>query len=215
MSPELFDPEGFDLKDGRQTKPSDCYAFGMVMYEVLAGRAPFHRYHGYAVVVRILKGERPGKPQGEEGGLFADDIWSVLDGCWQPNPGNRPSIRRVLQCLERVSSSWTPRTVVGLPSNLPSRTSEQSAEESADECEGSSPPRTVSSQSSRRHPLKGDPSESSICPPTHEFSALPCDAPGYRGLGMSVVNPHRSDSEEPAGIPDGVSWVDVLDGSRH
>ena len=34
MSPELLDPEGFGATDRRPTKQSDCYALGMVVYEV-------------------------------------------------------------------------------------------------------------------------------------------------------------------------------------
>jgi serine/threonine protein kinase len=34
VSPELLDPERFGVSDGRPTKQSDCYAFGMVVYEV-------------------------------------------------------------------------------------------------------------------------------------------------------------------------------------
>jgi len=34
MSPELLDPEKFGMKDYRPTKQSDCYALGMVVYEV-------------------------------------------------------------------------------------------------------------------------------------------------------------------------------------
>ena len=37
MSPELLDPERFGNSDGRQTKQSDCYALGMVVYEVGEG----------------------------------------------------------------------------------------------------------------------------------------------------------------------------------
>jgi hypothetical protein len=33
MSPELLDPPQFD-SDGRPTRESDCYALGMVIYEV-------------------------------------------------------------------------------------------------------------------------------------------------------------------------------------
>ena len=34
MSPELFDPTRFGLPKVRLTKESDCYALGMVIYEV-------------------------------------------------------------------------------------------------------------------------------------------------------------------------------------
>jgi len=37
MSPELLDPERFGMpepEDNRPTKQSDCYALGMVIYEV-------------------------------------------------------------------------------------------------------------------------------------------------------------------------------------
>ena len=34
MSPELLDPEEFGASDDRPTKKSDCYALGMVVYEV-------------------------------------------------------------------------------------------------------------------------------------------------------------------------------------
>ena len=34
MSPELLDPERFEITDCRPTKQSDCYALGMVIYEV-------------------------------------------------------------------------------------------------------------------------------------------------------------------------------------
>jgi len=34
MSPELLDPDRFGFADDRPTKQSDCYALGMVVYEV-------------------------------------------------------------------------------------------------------------------------------------------------------------------------------------
>ena len=42
MSPELLDPEQFGASDVRPTKKSDCYALGMVVYEVrLDAAVPF------------------------------------------------------------------------------------------------------------------------------------------------------------------------------
>jgi len=40
MSPELLDPERFGITDYRPTKKSDCYALGMVVYEVRADMIP-------------------------------------------------------------------------------------------------------------------------------------------------------------------------------
>ena len=159
MGPELFDPEKFNLKDSRQTKHSDRYALGMVIYEVLSGQVPFFRHHGYGIIGRITKGERPGRPQGEEGAWFTDNIWGILECCWEPNPSNRPNTKDVLRCLEDVSRSWKPpsQTVAGpLTINLLARNSGSGAEESMDEGEVSSPSQAVSSQSPKKLPLKGN-----------------------------------------------------------
>ena len=105
MSPELLDPE---TQDRRQTKHSDCYALGMVMYEVLSGQIPFYQHMHLVIPWKVVGGDRPQRPQGAEGVWFMDDVWGVLERCWAPQPGDRPSIEGVLQCLEKISESWTP-----------------------------------------------------------------------------------------------------------
>lgn len=105
MSPELFHPEKFGLKDARPTKQSDCYAFGMVIYEVLSGQAPFAPLHGCVVVGKVIEGERPGRPNGPEGAQFTDDLWQTLSWCWTAQPQCRPCVTAVFECLERVSNS--------------------------------------------------------------------------------------------------------------
>jgi len=165
MSPELFDPESFGLKDNRPTKHSDCYALGMLIYEVLSGQVPFFRHHGYAAVLRILKGNRPERPQGAVGTWFTDDIWSISERCWEPVPGDRPRIKDILQYLETVSGSWMPpssQVLVSPPAtDPPERIVDSSIEEDADESETSSPLQGVSSRTSGKHP-KGDPNENHI-----------------------------------------------------
>jgi hypothetical protein len=108
MSPELFCPGNFGLKDSRRTKRSDCYALGMVIYEVLSGQAPFHGCGVYAVVIMVNGGERPGRPRGVEGEWFANGVWGILERCWAAKPHERPRIENVLRCLEEVSMFWTP-----------------------------------------------------------------------------------------------------------
>ena len=100
MSPELLAPEQAD----RPTKSSDCYALGMVIYEVLSGRTPFHQLQNHIVVQRVIEGLRPGRPEGEEGVWFTDELWGMVERCWTPGPDNRPSINTVLECLGLRSS---------------------------------------------------------------------------------------------------------------
>ena len=100
MSPELLNPEDFDLETIRPTKNSDCYALGMVIYEVLSGQIPFASSWTPAAISKVLNGERPRRPQGKEGELFTDGIWGLLDDCWKHNPKNRPHVKAVLQHLE-------------------------------------------------------------------------------------------------------------------
>ena len=105
MSPELLDP---DAQDYNRTERSDCYALGMVVYEVLSGLLPFYQYPDLIVVGKVVGGGRPERPQGARGAWFTDDVWETLERCWTPQPGNRPGIGDVLQCLEKVSRSWVP-----------------------------------------------------------------------------------------------------------
>jgi len=100
MSPELIDPQRFGFKKSRPTKPSDCYALGMVVYETISGRLPFHQHADLTVFMKVMKGERPARGAG-----FAESLWKVLAKCWAPQPNERPSIEDVLQCLDTVSNS--------------------------------------------------------------------------------------------------------------
>jgi serine/threonine protein kinase len=99
MSPELIDPKRFGLKKGCRTKSSDCYALGMVVYETISGRSPFHQHADYTVVMKVLEGGRPTRGAG-----FARSLWNMLTLCWAPQPGDRPTIEDVFQCLEAVGT---------------------------------------------------------------------------------------------------------------
>ena len=108
MSPELLHPDQFGLEDSRPTKESDCYALGMVIYEVLSGQAPFMPLKNFIVMRKVTEGERPARPGGAKGAWFTDDLWGVMNLCWEAQPANRPNIAAVLECLDRVSGTWKP-----------------------------------------------------------------------------------------------------------
>ena len=57
MSPELIDPESFNLTESRPTKESDCYALGMVIYEVLSGQTPFAPSRGLPIILKVMGGD--------------------------------------------------------------------------------------------------------------------------------------------------------------
>ena len=102
MSPELFDPQT------RHTNHSDCYALGMVIYEVLSGHVPFPQCDGYAAIPKVVMGEHPVRPHGMKGVWFTDEVWEVCGNCWTTEPERRPSVEGVLQRLEEASGSWKP-----------------------------------------------------------------------------------------------------------
>ena len=108
MSPELLDPDQFESGGGRPTKESDCYALGMVIYEVLSGKVPFAPLKEFMVVRKVLEGKRPSIPEGAEGAWFTDDLWMTLNLCWATRPESRPSVEAVLERLGEVSGTWVP-----------------------------------------------------------------------------------------------------------
>jgi len=106
MSPELLDPEQFGLKDSCLTKESDCYALGMVVYEVLTGGAPFAGCKSTVVIRRVMDGKRPERPHGTPAGSrFTDDLWGMLERCWEHQPHDRPSLKTLLLCLEGATQA--------------------------------------------------------------------------------------------------------------
>ena len=46
--------------------------------------------------------------KGWRGGWFTDDLWRMLNPCWETQPENRPGIEAVLECLEEVPMGWKP-----------------------------------------------------------------------------------------------------------
>ncbi|KAF9644746.1 kinase-like protein [Thelephora ganbajun] len=106
MSPELLDLESFGLEERRPTRESDCYALGMLVYEVLSGRVPFAP--AASPIPKILRGERPARPQGEGGKLFTDGIWKVVELCWRRQPRDRASAKDIFRYLEGAPPSPRP-----------------------------------------------------------------------------------------------------------
>jgi len=114
MSPELLDPERFGMEDpddsGRPTRESDCYALGIVIYEVLCGHQPYVEIQSDIHVVYVItEGDRPGKPEGAEGLGFNDELWRIVELCWLEDFRARPDIENILSCLSAATAFWHTR----------------------------------------------------------------------------------------------------------
>ena len=77
-----------------------------------------HRRFLRLVVVKVLSGEHPGRPQGTEGALLVGQVWGLSERCWTPQPKTRPGIEDILRCLEDVSASNISASVLAIYKRL-------------------------------------------------------------------------------------------------
>ena len=132
MGPELLYPEHFGVTYCRPTKDSDCYAFGMVIYEVctstmatavamtqpmhcqvLCGKVPYPEIrNGLALIPDILKGVKPERPEKLEDFSFTTGLWEVVERCWLADTWKRPDVKGVLFRLNHATWSWERKRVM-------------------------------------------------------------------------------------------------------
>lgn len=131
MSPELLYPQTFKLDDARPTTQSDCYALGMVVYEVcrhlitvertlniellgddhyqvLCDKPPFWDHEGHTTEV-IIRGMRPKKPAEASALGFTDSLWRTVERCWMHDPEMRPDMRWLIRDLTQAALVWDTR----------------------------------------------------------------------------------------------------------
>ncbi|KAF7308499.1 hypothetical protein HMN09_00698900 [Mycena chlorophos] len=99
MSPELHLPQSCGLDSFQRTFASDAYSFACVCLELSQGKAPFFEIkEDMAVVLRVLAKERPARPEGP----LPDSMWEIMQQCWAHDPGQRPSMARVVEMLQET-----------------------------------------------------------------------------------------------------------------
>ena len=105
------------LKEGPYSKEADIFAFAMVMIEVrhrrssvyralancrlisiqvFTGAVPFRNESSFTAALSIMKDKRPLRP---EHPTLTDDLWTLIQRCWNRDPHLRPGVSEVLQAL--------------------------------------------------------------------------------------------------------------------
>lgn len=103
MAPEFFLPAKFGLERGASSKEADVYALGMTMYQVLVGESPFFPKRKTEIVLAVLSGERPGKPESAAEMGITEPVWELLKGCWREDMKMRPEISEILTRLCEIT----------------------------------------------------------------------------------------------------------------
>ena len=108
-------------EEGPCSKESDIFSFAMVMIEVRYGwptvckplayyrfvliqvfiaAVPFSGCSSFVAAIAIVQGKRPPQPTHP---AFTEDVWALVQRCWNQEPHLRPQVREVLEALRTLS----------------------------------------------------------------------------------------------------------------
>lgn len=73
---------------------------------MLTGNAPFNGLNANGVILNVMNGTRPNRPQlSRELGL-SDEIWDIVQLCWREKAFERPKVEEVLAAIRKALSGW-------------------------------------------------------------------------------------------------------------
>jgi serine/threonine protein kinase len=105
MAPEMYEDDG----DVEYTTAVDVFSFGLILYEVVVGKPVFYMDIGSMTLMQKVKsGERAEIPKSVPGPVKRLITWN-----WATDPDLRPSMREVIDGLERIDYKITANVDVG------------------------------------------------------------------------------------------------------
>ena len=73
--------------------------FHLLLLQLLSGQVPFSDKPGLPVAKAILGGERPPRPDNPS---CTDDLWALIQRCWDGDIRLRPKIHEVQKILSSI-----------------------------------------------------------------------------------------------------------------
>ncbi|KAJ7268510.1 kinase-like domain-containing protein [Mycena rebaudengoi] len=111
LAPEVMDPSRRPSIMSDQpditlpvTPESDMYAFGMLAYQIYTNAKPFRsEKHDASVVGLVIRGTRPRRPSRAECPALSDEMWCLIERCWDADYTKRPRADTVLAWLRVIA----------------------------------------------------------------------------------------------------------------
>ncbi|KAJ7683422.1 kinase-like domain-containing protein [Mycena rosella] len=95
MAPELIDPKRFGHERFVRTTASDIYSLACVCLELYTGKPPFSGLSEGFVLLQIVSGQRPARPDG----LISDILWEYIAKLWAEDAQVRPTATSIVKFL--------------------------------------------------------------------------------------------------------------------
>ncbi|TFK47432.1 kinase-like protein [Heliocybe sulcata] len=100
QAPELLNGAFTNDERWGATPATDTYSFGMTCLEVCTGRTPFsNRRFNVQDLLEVSHGARPDRPDEQTYPLISDEMWDMMQSCWQQQPESRPTMDVVEQWI--------------------------------------------------------------------------------------------------------------------
>ena len=70
---------------------------GPASVQAFTGAIPFNGVPEVAAIFEIMSGERPPRPHHP---VFTNELWELMQHCWDQDPHSRPAVSEVLSDLQ-------------------------------------------------------------------------------------------------------------------